>query len=293
MGLAALACSAIALAGLGPALRSPIAPPAPGDVALLTVALANVDISNTQPDAAQETLAALGADVLVTLETVFAFRAPEGALSRRYGHVVNRVRYVYTGAWLWSTLEPAAGAKVDNSADRPALVWGRFDLPGGGVVTVVGLHLRRPLTEPQESQIAGLLAALPPLDGPLIVLGDFNAAPWSVAVSRVAEQLGVAPVGGLRMTWRSKLAGLLGPLGPLMSLPLDHALVSPGIGVEEVRSFELPGSDHRGLLLRLQAPRRSAPTASATQEKPSRASSASSPRAMRAPRLTPPNTSAL
>jgi endonuclease/exonuclease/phosphatase (EEP) superfamily protein YafD len=55
---------------------------------------------------------------------------------------------------------------------------------------------------------------------PLIVAGDFNAAPWSYTMRHLAEQADVRQVRqGLDMTstWR--------PL-PMLGFPLDHVLVS-------------------------------------------------------------------
>jgi endonuclease/exonuclease/phosphatase (EEP) superfamily protein YafD len=270
-GLAALAAAVLAVAGLGPALRPAERPAAPGPTVALTVAVANVDFTNDRAEEVERALAALDADVLVTLESASRFRREDGPLRQAYRSVVNRVRYIYTGNWLWTDLPLIDGEKRDWAPDAPAVVRARLALAGDATVDVLGLHFRRPVTETQQAQLDGLPDAAPDLAAPLIVLGDFNAAPWSEAVARAARTLGVEPVGGLRFTWRSKLSGWFGPLGPLMSLPIDHALVSPGVGVEWARTFEIPGSDHRGVLLRLQVPLgTSTPTASATEAKPSR-----------------------
>ncbi len=39
------------------------------------------------------------------------------------------------------------------------------------------------------------------------------------------------------------------PFGWQPSVTIDHALVSPGLGVVERGIMELPGSDHRGVTL--------------------------------------------
>jgi endonuclease/exonuclease/phosphatase (EEP) superfamily protein YafD len=270
-GGAALVAAALGVAGLSPALAPAGRPAAPGPTAPLTVAVANVDFSNDRSDEVEQALAALGADVLVTLESRSQFRRADGPLRGAFDTVVNRVRWIYTGNWLWTNLPVEDGEKRDTTPDAPAIVRARVSLPQGGTVDVLGLHFRRPLTEAQETQLAGLGAATPGLGRPLVALGDFNAAPWSEAVTRAAQTLGVEPVGGLRFTWRSKWAGWFGPFGALLSLPIDHALVSPGVGVDSVETFEIPGSDHRGVLLRLQIPLgTSTPTAAETEANPSR-----------------------
>jgi endonuclease/exonuclease/phosphatase (EEP) superfamily protein YafD len=253
-GASALVAAALGAAGLGPVWTSVARPAAEGPTTSLTVAVANVDFRNETPETAAEALAAVGADVLVTLESFTAYRAPDSALSRAYPFVINRVRWIYTGAWLWSRPEIVAGRKRDTDVDAPASAWGRIVLPDGAALDVLGLHFRRPVTEPQEGQIAGLDALTTDLARPFVVVGDFNAAPWSEAMRRVSHALGADIVGGLRWTWRSRRAGWLGPLGGVAQLPIDHILVSPGVGVDSVETFAIPGSDHRGVLARLRVP---------------------------------------
>ncbi len=285
--VAAVAAAAVGLAGLGPALAPAARPALAAQTVPLVVAVANVDIHNPNPAAAAQALAALDADVLVTLETIKGFGGAEPLLRDRYPHVVDRVVWVYTGNWLWSRSAVSEGFKQDGDADSPDLVFGRIAVAPGSTVEVFGLHLRRPLVEPQTRQLAALATANP-REGPRIVVGDFNAAPWSAAVAQASRSLDVAPVGGLRPSWRLRGVERLGLLSGALSLPLDHILVSEDVGVDWVRRFSIPGSDHDGVIAQLQVPLAPEPTASATDAKPSRASSASSPVAMRAPRLTPP-----
>ena len=241
------------MAGLGPALAPAQRVAAAARTVPLVVAVANVDIRNAAPAEAARALAALEADVLVTLETVKGFDGAEALLRARYPHVVDRVVWVYTGNWLWSRTPVAEGRKEDGGPDWPDLVTGRVATREGVEVEVLGLHFRRPVTEPQTRQIQAM-AAIPPRRGPRIVLGDFNAAPWSAAVVEVARRLDVGPVGGLRPTWRMRGVSRGGLPGAVLSLPIDHILVSPDIGVDWVRRFPIPGSDHDGLIARLQIP---------------------------------------
>ena len=253
-GLAAIVAAALGVAGLGPALAPAQRAAAPGPVREVAIALANVNFFNREKPAAARALLARDADLLLTLETPVEWRRRAHGFTRRYPRVVNGGRWVTTGNWMWTDLPVLAGDMGPFSTERPSLVWARLDLGAEAALDVLGLHFRRPVFEAQETQLAGLEAAPPALGRPLVVLGDFNAAPWSAAVGRVARRFGVEPVGGLRLTWRSVKASALGPLGALLSLPIDHVLVSPGIGVRSIETFAIPGSDHRGVLVRLAVP---------------------------------------
>jgi hypothetical protein len=75
-------------------------------------------------------------------------------------------------------------------------------------------------------------------------------------VARAAEVTGTRILGGYRVTWRGAYRTPLGPLAAPWGHQIDQILLSPRIGVEAVKTVALPGSDHRGLFLRLRIPRR-------------------------------------
>lgn len=108
-----------------------------------------------------------------------------------------------------------------------------------GRVWLVALHLSWPWPYEQATHLGKVLPVLEALEGPVVLAGDFNAVPWSRAVGRIAEAAG------------SRLArpvhGTLPSFGPLLVLPIDHALVPAG-GQTELRG--LLGSDHRGVVVR-------------------------------------------
>ncbi len=79
---------------------------------------------------------------------------------------------------------------------------------------------------------------------PLIVVGDFNASPWSYTVTNLAQQAAVADAHlgrGLIKTWRR---------GPII-LTLDHILVSDDVVVVDYQRGEVGGSDHKPLIVDL------------------------------------------
>lgn len=81
---------------------------------------------------------------------------------------------------------------------------------------------------------------------PLLVAGDFNAAPWSYTMRRLAEQGQVLPIRrsfDLTKTWR--------PL-PGFGLPLDYVLVSDEWQVLAQEYGPLGGSDHVPMIVDLR-----------------------------------------
>jgi endonuclease/exonuclease/phosphatase (EEP) superfamily protein YafD len=80
---------------------------------------------------------------------------------------------------------------------------------------------------------------------PSVLIGDFNATPWSSILSAVqAAGLRRARCGApLEATWRSR--------DPVFGLPLDHLFVSPGLGVVACEIGPDIGSDHWPLIVRV------------------------------------------
>jgi endonuclease/exonuclease/phosphatase (EEP) superfamily protein YafD len=75
---------------------------------------------------------------------------------------------------------------------------------------------------------------------PVLLTGDFNAAPWDPVVKSVARFVGLRQPRAWLPTWPVAA----GPLG----IQIDHVLVSPDLAVERIATTADPlGSNHRGL----------------------------------------------
>ncbi len=100
-----------------------------------------------------------------------------------------------------------------------------------------------------KEQLARLRDMLHGEHQPVIASGDFNASHWNDRFASLlggAQQLADAGAGrGYLATWPSG-----DRLLPLV-LPLDHVLVSRGIGVRGFHRLGSIGSDHRGVLAEL------------------------------------------
>jgi endonuclease/exonuclease/phosphatase (EEP) superfamily protein YafD len=83
-----------------------------------------------------------------------------------------------------------------------------------------------------------------------IVAGDFNVTPWSGHFRQLVRHSGLrsSHLGrGIQSTWPSRL-----PLP--FRIPIDHALVSPEIGVARREVGRAFGSSHQPLIVDLVLP---------------------------------------
>ena len=245
--LPALALAA-ALAGLGP-VWSPAE--RPGEGVHLVLLYANLRDANPDQAGLAEELARSGADVVITSET-----RPEAAavLGRRYPHrVVAQGRRSLRTA-LWSRLPLAEGALHLDNTVAPTGASARVLLPGGRSLGVIGVHFSRAPEGLHMRQAAALGAIAAKLGEPLVIVGDFNAEPWTRVVRAAAKASRTTVTGGWRATWRGAYPTPLGPVPALLGHQIDQVLVSEGLGVERIGTIALPGSDHRGLLVELRVP---------------------------------------
>lgn len=117
-----------------------------------------------------------------------------------------------------------------------------------GPMAVAGVHLDQPLPPQklwlQERQAAGLVDMLAAIDDPLLVVGDFNAAPWARLMQRLAAASGLEIAWGIEGTWPAILPWP-------MRIAIDHALTGRGLVLLDREVVNLPGSDHKALRLRV------------------------------------------
>lgn len=246
--LAAVATGA-ALAGLGPVWDSPRRP-GPGEP--VTLVYANLSDRNPAPAEAARALLATGADVIVTSETTPGAAAELAA--HRPHRLVRSGGVAMLRTAIWSRFPLEAGQLYLNNTIAPTGAAARLVLPGGGRLGIVGVHLSRPLEGLHMRQAAALGPITARLAAPTVVVGDFNAAPWTPVVARAAAASGTRIAGGFRITWRGAYSTPFGPLPEPLGHQIDQVLVAPEISIERVATMPVPGSDHRGLVVRLRVP---------------------------------------
>ena len=113
-----------------------------------------------------------------------------------------------------------------------------------GMLHVAGFHLFPPMT-PQRlawrnEQLAIAGGVLAEVDAPKLVVGDFNATPWSAGLRAFQSQNDLTGFNA-RATWPVWL-GFAG-------IPIDHAFVSRDVRILKIETGPDIGSDHRPVLI--------------------------------------------
>ena len=115
----------------------------------------------------------------------------------------------------------------------------------GESVTIISIHTLPPIfpnqIDERDIQLQEFAQIAKKVDGPLIVLGDFNVVHWD----RVFQQF-------LKRSGLTKISNGLQPTFPmdfgLPLIPIDHVTYSEELVPTECETFSVPGSDHKGII---------------------------------------------
>lgn len=222
----------------------------PGDVRIVEF---NSWLDNRDPDAAARWIIAQRPDIVVLLEgeersapLVSALRIvlPFVTSCNRNGHCSTLILS------RWAPIDQRALARGDADNRRAlSAAYARYAEARGFAVVAVHLSHAWPIG-PQHREVGSFMTALAGLPRDrLVVAGDFNASPWSVAIRRIAAAFDLSLVDGGQASWPAPPSGL--PLPPF--LRIDHVLL--GHGWQAARSQRGPalGSDHFPFLIDLRA----------------------------------------
>lgn len=233
----AWAVSLVGAAGLGPAVSfGGIEAVAAGP--RITLVQLNLSFGNATPAAVADLIRREKADV-VTLQEVS--RNSQSVIAMLGGDYPYRVRCPFAGVGGVAVLSrlPKAPGISQGCVTKQGLAWLRV-MAGGKPVSVAAIHLHWPYPYGQARHIDRLQPHLQKIPRPVLLAGDFNAAPWSHAVRRMATATDTAIAGGLRFTFHKRL----GRWGPSVGLPIDHILLPPEIRPVAISTGPGVGSDH-------------------------------------------------
>lgn len=245
-----LAVSVAGIAGMAPAFPAWGGAGADSKVPAITIVQLNLSFRNTTLEAVADFIRGEQADIVTLQEVTVKTDRVIDILTEDYPfHVLCRFGRV-GGQAVLSRL-PRAPGQSEGCVEGEGLAWMRV-LAGGQPVTVASLHLHWPYPFQQGRQIGQLEDPLKNLPRPVLLAGDFNAAPWSNAVDRVAQATGTAVAGGLRFSFDVGFRGWW----PTIPVPIDHILLPEDLTPLDVRLGPGPGSDHRSVVARLALPDR-------------------------------------
>lgn len=211
----------------------------------LKVAAFNSFWHNANADAVLAEVERLDADVIALVELGPAQRPILDVLKGRYPYQYHCLKTGFCSMALLSKL-PFAEAAGRGRDGGPSFLRARLGPEAGGL-TVFAVHTNRfPRFLQQFSEMKQLAALIGKAPGPHLVMGDFNATPFS-------RTLSVLP-GAANLTRLTNLPSWPAQAG-LPQLAIDHIFVSPGIRLLEAERIGEPaGSDHYPVALSIAVP---------------------------------------
>ncbi|MBN9693549.1 MAG: endonuclease/exonuclease/phosphatase family protein [Verrucomicrobia bacterium] len=228
--------------------------PNPHD-ARLRVLSVNVHTANQDFAKVRTAIETSEPDLLVLQEVDDRWMAELAPLERLFPHRLDQPREDNFGLAVWSRYSFQNSEILEFAGvEVPALA---VSLTVAGTpLRVLAVHLLPPgdaeYADARNRQLRAVAEWTQTQQGPLVVVGDFNATPWSpffqdfLRYSRVG--LGAA-AWSLNPTWP---AGGVGTV--LLRIPLDHCLVSPDLAVLARQVGPDIGSDHFPLQTDLAIP---------------------------------------
>jgi len=203
----------------------------------LTVVVLNVWGDKAQPERVEAFLRRQRADIVLLLEADAPIAPMLDRLEELYPHRVGCIENHLCRMALLSRRDMGeAYASPRTDAGPPSIV-AQFDLDGSAF-TFYGVHVARPFRgDWQRRDLDRLTGALDAVQGPVLLAGDFNATPWSWALTRFALKTGMLRGRTLGATWP-----VAPPLFP--QFLIDHVMARGGIRIVDVKSGPEVGSDH-------------------------------------------------
>lgn len=188
-----------------------------------------------------------GPDILLLLEVDRRWLAKLGPELEGFARRVMEPREDNFGIALFSKVPwEAAGVVFIGEANLPS-VQARLAIGGEGV-WVLGTHAPPPLGHRlwalRNDQLAELARHARAIEGPLLVLGDLNATPWSYHMGRLLDASGLRDSAVGR-----RLMGTWPVLARPFSIPIDHCLYRGGIEIHGRKHGPDVGSDHLPLVV--------------------------------------------
>jgi endonuclease/exonuclease/phosphatase (EEP) superfamily protein YafD len=236
--------------GLG-VLAAPLAFPGPQPSAAtdstgLRVASLNLYYDNPDIDAVADVLPAVDADVILFTEYTIEHQAALEAspIADRYPYRTERTGSGVRGVGVWSRLpidDKGQLAEVNDSIE--------LDVDGpDGRILMIGMHLPTPIFDVAawHDELADAAEIGRGAERPTLLIGDLNSSYWHPPFRELLDagfvDAHTAKGSGFSTSWPTN--SWIPPF-----VRLDHALTAGALVSTDVADFDVPGSDHRGLVV--------------------------------------------
>lgn len=219
--------------------------------------LANVGTGNQSYSKVISLVREEGPDVAVFIEVSDAWIKQLKSLDNILPYSVGKVNSENIGLVVFSQrpLENASIHFFENTKEDASIL-GNLTI-NGQVVSLIATHPPPPVRpvwfHSRNKQLEEISQYVQQLKTPVLMVGDLNITMWSPYYKRFVRQTGLhnARQGfGILPSWPTKSAFSQIPpaLSLLLSIPIDHYLISPGIKVVNIRTGPNVGSEHRPLI---------------------------------------------
>ena len=227
---------------VGPYFWGSIAQPAAGDQ--LTIVHLNTQAANRDKEAVVEFVRAADADIVVLAEVTPELRRLLDRADLPFEPVTGTSLTTPIGQFAMAREATWTGRVTNLGESRvPALLLeGSF---AGNPIEILSFHTSSPGREVRSSarddQLADAASRVIERDTPMVLVGDFNATPWTGAfrdlldAGTVDAQRGRGVAGSWPSGW-----------GPF-KIPIDHLLHTPDLTTTSFAFGPSAGSDHRSL----------------------------------------------
>lgn len=213
----------------------------PGERAL-RVAHFNLFFKNNDFDAMEAEIRRLDADVITLIEFTEDKQVLLPRLQSLYPYQTDCAVMADCHLAILSKF-PMARLEANAAWEGPPFISARFEGALQGL-TVLGVHTTRfPHSRAQLRQVTALVKHLESASGKMIMMGDFNATPFSRVTAVVEQGLGMNRLTRLP-TWPSVVE--------VPQLAIDHIFASQGIRVLAPQQIgKAAGSDHYPVVMTL------------------------------------------
>jgi endonuclease/exonuclease/phosphatase (EEP) superfamily protein YafD len=209
---------------------------------VLRAMLINVYTGNTDHETVLAAIRKHDPDFVLVEEINWRWAEALSVLDDRYRPVAVQPRSDNFGIALLSK-HRAVDTTVLAIGDLPLpSILAEFEIEGDRFF-ILGTHAVPPVNRGYAETRNRHLDAIPDiateLDGPVLLLGDLNASPWSHHFRKLIRESGLRDASkgrGPQPTWPTHNLAL--------RIPIDHALHSPGIVIVDKRIGARVGSDH-------------------------------------------------
>lgn len=212
----------------------------------LKVASFNTLWINQKADAVKAEVERLDADVITLIEMGPSKRRILEELKQRYPYQAHCYGTDYCNLVILSKLPIVESEARGSSWAGPPFIRARLGPEAGGL-TVFGVHtIRFPHSLAQFRQVSEMARLVERAPGPKLVMGDFNATPFSRIITVMADSANLQ-----RLTFLPSWPAQAG----LPQIAIDHIFISPGLRMIEAAAIGEPaGSDHYPVSARIAVP---------------------------------------